>query len=437
MHVHLSTNPQTDMSAVLSRAEMLHSDIEAMGSIIAGGDFAAPQASVNAPTDSASLAAIQELSAQLRTPQLRYVFVVGIGGSNLGTKAIYDALYGYADMTATDRPHVIFLDTNNDAQLRHCFESIVPTLTSSEEYVVVTVSKSGGTTETIMNTELLVAALKEHGHYDATRMVAITDADSALDEAAAAVGWHRLHIPSQVGGRYSAFTAVGLFPCALIGVDIERLLHGAVAMRDACARPEVAHNPAAQSAAYLALAYEAGHTICDSFIFHAELESLGKWYRQLMGESIGKEKNTRGELVRTGLTPTVSIGSTDLHSVGQLYLGGPKDKVTTFMYSTDTSAAQSMPAERMLPDVVTMITGKQSAEVRAAIIAGTQRAYQANQLPYMEVELERIDAYELGAFMQYKMMEMMYLGALLEVNPFDQPNVEAYKTETKRLLEAT
>lgn len=435
MHVHLYKNPETDVDAVVAKAAELQPDIDAMTNIVETNTFTAAQSSVNAPTDVDSLVAVRELVATVQRPQLRYIFVVGIGGSNLGTKAVYDALYGYTDVSVSDRAVMLFLDTNSDAHLSHYLRTIVPTLTSADEYMVVTVSKSGGTTETIMNTELLVAALQEAAVYAPERVVAITDANSALELAAKQAGWYTLSIPAQVGGRYSVLTAVGLFPLALIGVDIDELLAGARDMREACLISDVADNPAAQSAAYLARAYEAGQTIHDSFIFQAELESLGKWYRQLLGESIGKEKNNRGEVVHVGLTPTVSIGSTDLHSVGQLYLGGPKDKVTTFIYCSDESTAHTMPKERMLPNMLSMLDDARTSDVRTAILTGTQIAYQKQQLPYIEIELEGVTPYELGAFLQFKMIETMYLGALFAVNPFDQPNVEAYKTETKRILE--
>ena len=154
-----------------------------------------------------------------------------------------------------------------------------------------------------------------------------------------------------------------------------------------------------------------------------------------MGESIGKEHDREGEVVHTGLTPTVSIGSTDLHSVGQLYLGGPRDKITTFIYSTDAEEKVRVPKKRSFPSVVEMINGKSTHDIMGAILEGAKIAYNKNELPFMEIELEGITPYELGAFMQFKMIEMMYLGILLNVNPFDQPNVESYKVETKQLLE--
>lgn len=435
MHLRIQENPQTNFDAVLSKAATLQAKIETVSAVIEAGGYTDPHASVNAVSDTDTMSAVADCIEALRRPELRYIFVVGIGGSNLGTKAVYNAVRGYADVATADRVQMLFLDTINDQHCAHYFDTLIPAFTSPDEYAVVTISKTGGTAETIMNTELLVAALTDAAVYDPARVVAITDQDSALYNAAEAAGWYTLAIPDVVGGRYSVFTAVGVFPLGLAGIDTNALLAGAQDMRSYCVLPEVAHNPAAQSAAYFALEMEAGRTISDSFIFHTELESLGKWYRQLLGESIGKERNLQGEVVHTGITPTVSIGSTDLHSVGQLYLGGPKDKVTTFMYTSDDSTAQTMPAKRVLPGVVSMIDGKRSSALRLAILEGTKRAYEQNELPYLEIVLDAITPYELGAYMQYKMIEMMYLGDLLAVNPFDQPNVEAYKVETRRLLE--
>ena len=178
-----------------------------------------------------------------------------------------------------------------------------------------------------------------------------------------------------------------------------------------------------------------GYVINDNFFFHPELESVGKWYRQLMGESIGKEHSLDGNVVHTGITPTVSLGSTDLHSVGQLYLGGPKDKLTTFVAAPNTLVRVTVPEHRIFPDLVPMIDGKTAENVMDAILEGVKVAYQKAELPYMQVTLDAINEESLGAFLQFKMLEMMYLGVLLNVNSFDQPNVEAYKVETKRILE--
>ena len=263
------------------------------------------------------------------------------------------------------------------------------------------------------------------------RFVAITDESSRLWDEAIAQSIAVLPIPATVGGRYSVLSAVGLFPLATVGIDVVQLLQGARELLDHCLEE---HSYAAESAAVLALQLKQGFAINDNFLFHPELESLGRWYRQLMGESIGKEHDVRGEVVHTGITPTVSLGSTDLHSVGQLYLGGPKDKLTTFV-SALPSGGLGLPQERLFPQLLPMLNGKTAEDIMHAILEGTKIAYQKAGLPYMEVVLDAIDERSLGAFLQFKMLEMMYLGTLLNVNSFDQPNVEAYKIETKRLLE--
>ncbi|NBD74261.1 hypothetical protein GVX82_04460, partial [Patescibacteria group bacterium] len=182
--------------------------------------------------------------------------------------------------------------------------------------------------------------------------------------------------------------------------------------------------------------YEAGISIHDTFLFAPALTALGFWYRQLMGESVGKECDREGHVVNAGLTPTVSIGSTDLHSVGQLYLGGPRDKVTTFVWVAAPHDTVSLPAERSFPGVVPMIAGRDAGEVMHAILEGTKAAYRAAERPYLEVVVPQLDAHSLGQVLQMKMLEIMYLAELMQVNAFDQPNVESYKIETKRLLES-
>jgi glucose-6-phosphate isomerase len=252
-----------------------------------------------------------------------------------------------------------------------------------------------------------------------------------LWEQAGAKNIARLAIPKPVGGRFSVLSAVGLFPLATIGVDIVALCEGATSMRNESIA-EGSH--AAISASLLAYFRAQGKTISDNFFFHPELESLGKWYRQLMGESVGKAQSLADETVHTGITPTISLGSTDLHSVGQLYLGGPRDKFTTFVY-TEHTVDITVPAERVFPELIPAITQKSAKTILEAILEGVKIAYQKAELPYMELVMEQIDERSIGAFLQFKMIEMMYLGHLLNVNTFDQPSVEAYKIETKKILE--
>lgn len=388
--------------------------------------------SINLPDDAELLEQVQAVVEQKVTGALRYNVVVGIGGSNLGTKAVYDALYGARDVLEPTRfPKMLFAETT-DPEWLSAVGHLLETLGSPEEVLVTVISKSGGTTETLANFEIIMKILgTKFGNVD-ERVVVITDEGSKLWEAAGSKNITRLAIPDPVGGRYSVLSAVGLLPLASVGVDISGLRQGASEMLDRVLGDD---NIAARSAAVLAGSYVKGCVINDNFFFHPELESIGKWYRQLMGESVGKERSLQGKVVHIGITPTVSLGSTDLHSVGQLYLGGPKDKLSTFVSSSKV-AAVGVPDERVFPELVPMVTGKSAETVMSAILEGVQIAYQKAGLPFMQVILDAIDEYSIGAFLQFKMVEMMYLGQLLDVNSFDQPDVESYKLETKQILES-
>jgi glucose-6-phosphate isomerase len=160
---------------------------------------------------------------------------------------------------------------------------------------------------------------------------------------------------------------------------------------------------------------------------------MGKWYRQLMRESIGKEHDKEGNVAHIGITPMVSIGSTDLHSMAQLYFGGPRDKFTCFV-SAPQEEDVAISQEQVFLHLVEGIQGKTFAQIMEAIMGGVRAAYQKNELPYVDIALPEISEVVLGQYLQFRMMEMMFLAQFLNVNAFDQPNVEDYKAETRKLL---
>jgi glucose-6-phosphate isomerase len=418
---------------VQNATERLNSYTDRVREVRQSGSYEAAESSINLSSDEELLSKVKEVVGQKVTGALKYSLVVGIGGSNLGTKAVYDAVHGYGDVLEPNRfPKMLFAETTDPGWLVKASE-LLKTISSPEEIFITLISKSGGTTETVANYEILVRVLNEKfegGVND--RVVVVTDEGSKLWGAATSRNIAHLPIPAQVGGRYSVLSAVGLVPLLSVGVDIEALRHGASEMLDRCLSGD---DIALQSAAVLAAQKEKGCHINDNFFFRPELESVGKWYRQLMGESVGKEKSLSGETVHAGLTPTVSLGSTDLHSVGQLYLGGPKDKITTFV-STAQFEDVSVPSDRQLPELVPMVAGKSAGDIMTAILEGVKIAYGKQSLPFMEVVLDTIDLPSIGGYLQFKMLEMMYLGQLFNVNSFDQPNVESYKIETKQILES-
>lgn len=396
-------------------------------------DYNFLESSINLPFDEEVYHQVIQLNQKMVTKNLKYIVVIGIGGSNLGTKAVYDTRFGYFDMLEPERlPKMIFMDTL-DAEFASRLNAFLQNGVSSKEEILINiVTKSGGTTETIANAEFLIQSLQEKFAHILERVVVTTDKDSVLYHLAQNKNIELLTLPSLVGGRYSVLSTVGLFPLLAAGIDIFALRSGAKNMREKCLNEDVKNNPAMLSAIVIYTNYLKGKIINDSFFFYPAFESLGKWYRQLMAESLGKEKDKNGATVFTGITPNVSIGSTDLHSMGQLYVGGPKDKFTLFV--SVKSGSVKTPEKQIFPGLISGIVNKPFDEIMQAILSGVSSAYSKQNLPFMEVALDDLTERSLGEFLQFKMMEIMYLGYLMNVNAFDQPNVELYKQVTKKIL---
>jgi glucose-6-phosphate isomerase len=388
--------------------------------------------SINLPSDNAMHSQVKKLSKKYSKATL--IVVVGIGGSNLGTMAVYDAIKGKYASFYEDKM-VLFADTVDSDSLDHFCSAMKEHAEGGFKTLLCFVTKSGGTTETVANFEVLYQTLKKHQKGDEW-VVAITDKGSKLWDLAAQKRWDTLEIPKYVGGRYSVFSPVGLFPLAVAGIHIDSLLKGAKNMRNECLEENISKNPAALSAITIATHYRHHHkNIHDTFLFANDLENIGKWYRQLMGESIGKEHDLEGKKVNRGITPTVSIGSTDLHSMAQLYLGGPHDKFTTFITLKSFNTNLKVPNMKEYDALVPSIQGKSMAQLMGAIEKGVKTAFAKDKRPFIEVILAEKSEEAVGALLQFKMMEMIFLGKLLNVNPFDQPNVEDYKIVTKQILE--
>ncbi len=409
---------QLSQTAIRSQAKKADTYVRRLFQIAASKEYDQPESSIVLPDDAGLFRQSVRFAEKFRSRRVRAIVVVGIGGSNLGTKALYDAQWGYRDVFESgDRPKLFFAETVDQEYLAS-LKKYLRTLTADEVRFVL-ISKSGATTETI--------AIADFLRVPPLQTAVITDEGSALWDVAGKKKFARLSMPATVGGRYSVFSPVGIVPLALAGYDVAKLLRGARAMRDVCTVSNSA-NPAVSSAAILSLLAQKGVSIHDTFFFHPELESLGKWYRQLLGESIGKT-------TKVGITPTVSLGSTDLHSVGQLYLGGPRDKVTTFVSASPSKKAEKISgvfSKHLIPD----LCGQTLPQIMDAILRGVLRAYEKKKLPYMAVTLLELSPEELGGWMQWKMMETMVLGHLLGVNAFDQPNVEEYKAETRKFLKS-
>ena len=382
-------------------------------------EYDTPYASINLVDDKDQVKKVKALVKKYS--DINTLIVVGIGGSNLGAKAVYEATKGLL-ANEKEKKRVYWADTTSPQNIQD-----IISLTKKEKTLINVISKSGTTTESIANLGVLQEALPK------TELVVTTDQESKLFTHAYEKGYDILTIPQRVGGRYSALSAVGLFPLAFLGVKIDDLVKGALDAQESCLKQGLT-NPAARSAATHYLHYKRGRVITNLFLFSPQLESLGKWYRQLTAESLGKEHNLKGSVVNHGLTPIVSIGSTDLHSMAQLYLGGPDDTLTTFVTIKEDNNTRT-PSNKELDKLVPNIKGKKLSAIMQAIVGGVLQAYKNKKRPYIHVTLKEHAEYDIGQFLQIKMIETMLLASLLQLDPFDQPAVEEYKKETKRLLE--
>ena len=397
---------------------------ERLEHIAAQTTYQEPESSLALPSDERLLADVRDLAARLRSPTLQYVIVIGIGGSNLGAQAVYEAVAGSMNLLVDRLPKLLFLDTVTDEKMTAVMR-VLEHLSSREDFLVIAVTKSGTTTETVANTEVIWKFVEEQFGNARDRFVFITDEDSKLWRLAKEKKAQRLPVPALVGGRFSVFCAVGLLPLALAGIDVEELLTGARRAVTDGLSPDLKKNHSIVSACLTHTHAQLGRNIRNTFLFSPRFEGLGKWERQLVAESLGKDGK--------GITPIVSIGSTALHSMAQLYWGGPDDKFT-HLVSSFTGEVHAVAQHPALSGLVANIHGTSLESIMQAIYGGVKTAYTQKTLPFAEIDLGKADARELGYYLQFRMLEVMYLGRLMEVNAFDQPAVEMYKEVTRTLL---
>jgi glucose-6-phosphate isomerase len=419
---------------ILETAERLRHEIKIMANAISEG-YEGDLASLCLLDDRLMLSKVKQAIGKNLQLKPVYLVVVGIGGSNLGTIAVQEAVLGKLYNQLKTAPKVLYADTVDSDSINNIITLIKPILEKDGNIILNVISKSGTTTETIANAEVLIDLLRRHKKDYKNCITVTSDKDSELWNIAVTEEFNVLEIPKKVGGRYSVFSPAGLFPLGSLGIDIERLLEGATHIREVCTDTNIEKNPAAISAAIQYLHYESGKNISDLFLFANDLESLGKWCRQLIAESLGKEFNKKGKKVNIGITPNISIGSTDLHSMAQLYLGGPHDKFTMFLSVENSNSHINVPMLKEYSELIYGVQGKSLESVMSAIVDGTKAAFREGKRPFMAIKLPCKSEYSIGQFLQFKMIETIFLGHLLDVNPFDQPNVESYKEETRKILQ--
>ena len=348
---------------------------------------------------------------------IKHLVLVGIGGSNLGTEAIHSVL-------DSGKVELHSLDTISAFQIEQLLKKL-SRVKSAKQIAICIISKSGGTAETMVNGGILLEALEakfKKAIYKQT--IFIGDAGTEFQKAGKKLGVTTVAMPKIVGGRYSVSTEVGLIPLALLGHDTDAFIAGLLD-----ANNEEFESITATNAARLALYAKKGYRHYNFFAFESRLYTLGAWYRQLQAESLGKAKDRKKQPVKHGFLPTIST-AVELHSVGQLLLSGFAGVYTDFVTFDDDSAEFQVPKK----GIAKKYGAFEAGEVATAIYGGVMSAYQDKNLPYRSTIFDENLAYSLGLFMGMRMRETMYVANLLNLNAFDQPNVESYKIKTREIL---
>jgi glucose-6-phosphate isomerase len=425
-----------DDQAIEARIKKLSEYRDTISSVVDTGSYNEPESALNLPDDERLLEDVVKTVQSVTggtTPQV--VIVVGMGGSARGTRAVYQLL---AENTQTK---LVTVDTVGSSSVSKAVNTVKNHADKPEDIALCVVSKSGKTTETIGNASVLIDRLADmYSRRQAlNRTVAVTDAGSQLDDLADEKNLHSVHIPEHVGGRFSVLSAAGLVPLLLAGTDIKNLLTGAKDMRNACLSGRPASDPAATLAAIIYDHTQSSRRIINHFLFHHQGLGLGRWSAQLVAESLGKSRNRQGEPVYAGLYPTTTLGPDDLHSLFQLQLGGPKNFFTIFVRETNSTENDfsEMIDGDFLVDDLSHIDGKTLGDIHQALAQATMSAFQEANRPFVEVSVPHLDAYRIGQFILLEELVVMYMGELLNVNAFDQPQVETYKETARSLLTDT
>ncbi|MDR1667471.1 MAG: glucose-6-phosphate isomerase [Bacteroidales bacterium] len=373
-------------------------------------------------------AAIEDVAAFYRKNKVEVVVVVGIGGSYLGGKATLEALSdNFWQMKNSEHPKVIFAGQNiSEDYLYELLE-----LLETRSYGIVVISKSGTTTEPAVAFRLLKAHLENKIGKEKARdcIVAVTDAKrGALRTLATQEGYRTFVIPDDVGGRYSVLTPVGLLPIAIAGFDIRQLVKGAADMQKATA-PGVAFedNLAAIYAATRIELYKAGKTTEILASYHPKLLYVAEWWKQLYGESEGKENK--------GIFPAAVTLTADLHSMGQYIQEGLRNIFETVISVDRTAHKLRIPEDPANLDTLNFLSEKRIDEVNKMAELGTMLAHVDGGVPNIRIEIPAINEYNLGRLFYFFEIACGISGYLLGVNPFDQPGVEAYKKNMFALLD--
>lgn len=369
-----------------------------------------------------------EQTANVLRSKCDIVVAIGIGGSYLGTRAVVEALNNSFDAYITERKNPIMLYAGHNIGEDYLYE--LTAFLKGKSFGIINISKSGTTTEPAIAFRILKKQLEEAvGKEEAKhRIVAVTDASKgALRTLADQEGYKTFIIPDNVGGRFSVLTPVGLLPIAVAGISIRELVAGAVAMEKMTGvDTPFEENPAAIYAATRHALYQDGKKIEILANFHPKLHYIGEWWKQLYGESEGKEGK--------GIFNAAVDLTTDLHSMGQWIQEGERTIFETVISIEKSNHEMLIPSDDADLDGLNFLAGKHVDEVNKMAELGTQLAHVDGDVPNIKITLPEVSAYYIGELFYFFERACGISGYMLGINPFDQPGVEAYKKNMFALL---
>ena len=409
-----------EYDTIFPQVELAHQQLESRSG--AGNDFLG-WLDLPVNYDKEEFARIKEAAKKIREDS-DVLLVAGIGGSYLGARAVVEAVKG-----------LYHNDTADGLKIYFCGNTISPTylndiikVTKGKRFSINVISKSGTTTETALAFRVLRKLLEDSvGPEEANkRIYATTDrAKGTLKQLADAQGWPTFVVPDDVGGRYSVLTAVGLLPIACAGIDIDALMKGAADAREAysvCSKD----NDAYRYAMTRKILYRKGKVVETLAAFEPDFTMMNEWYKQLFGESEGKDQK--------GLMPTSCIFSTDLHSMGQFLQDGSRTMFETYVDIKNTREDFYIEPLEGNFDGLNFLADQNMSVVNRKAMEGTILAHNDGGVPIGVIEVDSLDAYNVGYLIYFFWKACAVSGYLLSVNPFDQPGVESYKKNMFALL---
>ena len=379
--------------------------------------------------DKAEFERIKKATAKIQSDSDALI-VIGIGGSYLGARAVIDALtnsfYNLQDKAKRKTPQIFYVGNN----ISPVYMNDLLDLIANKDVSINVISKSGTTTEPAIAFRIFREALEnKYSVKEAkSRIYVTTDkAKGALKTLADKEKYETFVIPDNVGGRFSVLTAVGLLPIATAGIDIEKLMMGAKLAQDKYNDPEVKYNDCYKYALVRNLLYKSGKTIEILANYEPKLHYFTEWWKQLYGESEGKDKK--------GIFPAGVDLTTDLHSMGQYIQDGQRNLMETVLKINHKSSEIVIQEDDQNLEGLNYLAGKEMGYVNQKAMEGTIQAHVSGNVPNLLIEIEKLDEENIGELIYFFEKAVAISGNLLGVNPFNQPGVEEYKRNMFRLLE--